>query len=182
MRTKTNHLIMLMLLSAILLLSSCSKQAPNFAEKVGSPAVSEQIPLPADTAPQISSPPTQSVESTPPPAVISNPIPVNSNQNVINPQNKTNTSKNHFVVIEGFAFSPENTTIKKGDSITWVNRDSAIHTVISEPSADPAFVPFIQSGDLLTGSIYSVTFNEAGSYGYLCGIHHSMHGTILVKE
>jgi plastocyanin len=37
------------------------------------------------------------------------------------------------------------------------------------------------SSPLTTGSSYTRTFATPGTYAYVCGIHASMHGTIVVN-
>lgn len=79
----------------------------------------------------------------------------------------------HEVDIADFAFSPAELTITVGDTVTWTNRDSMIHTATS---VDGAF----DSGDLDEGESYSLTFTAAGTYDYLCTPHPSMTGRIVV--
>ena len=78
------------------------------------------------------------------------------------------------VVISNFAFSPQNLTIKKGTTVTWINRDSAGHTVTADAMGPT-------SATLGTGDSYSYTFNTAGIYGYHCSIHPMMTGTVVVQ-
>jgi plastocyanin len=78
------------------------------------------------------------------------------------------------VVIQDFAFSPETVTVKVGSAITWTNGDGFAHSV---KSADGSFV----SQDLQQGQTYSSTFTAPGSYAYVCGIHNSMTGTVVVE-
>lgn len=78
------------------------------------------------------------------------------------------------VEIKDFAFSPETVTVKVGSAITWTNGDGFAHSV---KSADGSFV----SQDLQQGQSYSATFSAPGSYAYVCGIHNSMTGTVVVE-
>ncbi len=78
------------------------------------------------------------------------------------------------VSISGFAFSPGSLSVKVGTTITWTNKDAAIHTVTSDDGK------FTSSENLGQGATYSFTFNTAGSYPYRCAIHPSMTGTITV--
>jgi len=80
------------------------------------------------------------------------------------------------VLIEGFAFDPPQLTVPVGTTVTWTNQDGATHTATA---ADGAF----DSGNLSGGSgTYSHTFTTAGTFDYLCSIHPSMQGTIVVTE
>jgi len=81
------------------------------------------------------------------------------------------------ITIKDFAFSPAALTVKTGTTVTWVNDDSAPHTVVSD---DGAPVPFT-SAQLATGASFQQTFTQAGTYPYHCSIHPSMKGTIVVE-
>jgi plastocyanin len=78
------------------------------------------------------------------------------------------------VNISGFAFDPPTVTIKVGDTVTWTNQDAAVHTVAA---ADNSWT----SADLAKGASYSHTFTSAGTFAYICGVHHSMKGTVVVQ-
>lgn len=78
------------------------------------------------------------------------------------------------VSIVGFAFEPATITVKTGETVTWTNQASADHTVVAD---DGSF----QSGDLATGATFTHTFDAPGTYAYRCGIHPSMHGTVVVE-
>lgn len=84
-------------------------------------------------------------------------------------QNTANT-----VNIQNMAFSPSTLNVKVGTTVTWVNRDSTAHDVVSDTG-------LFNSGNLNNGQSYSYTFNQAGSFPYHCGIHPSMTGTIVVS-
>jgi plastocyanin len=77
-------------------------------------------------------------------------------------------------VIKDFAFSPDTVTVKVGGDVTWTNNDPFAHSV---KSADGTFV----SQDLSPGQTFSATFNTAGTFAYVCGIHPFMAGTIVVE-
>jgi len=78
------------------------------------------------------------------------------------------------VEIKDFAFSPETVTVKVGSAITWTNGDGFAHSV---KSADGSFV----SQDLQQGQTFTTTFTAPGTHPYVCGIHDSMTGTVLVE-
>jgi plastocyanin len=77
------------------------------------------------------------------------------------------------VEIAGFAFAPDASDVKVGDSVKWTNQDGATHTVTAD---DGAF----DSGNLAGGKSFSFTFEEAGTFAYHCNIHQSMTGTVVV--
>ena len=77
------------------------------------------------------------------------------------------------VTIKNFAFNPGNLTVAKGTTVTWKNDDSATHRI---KSGDGSF----DSKDLKNGDSFDHTFDTAGSFDYICGIHPSMKGKITV--
>jgi len=84
------------------------------------------------------------------------------------------------VEIQNFAFVPANLAVTRGTSVTWVNQDSASHTVVSDAFGQTAQGAYFRSNSLSKGSVYSFTFADAGTYQYHCGVHPSMRGTVTV--
>ena len=79
----------------------------------------------------------------------------------------------HTVTIEGMKFSPPALSIAVGDTVTFVNQDSAPHTATAEGTFD--------TGRLSQGQSDQVTFDAAGSFAYVCTVHPAMKGTITVQ-
>ena len=79
------------------------------------------------------------------------------------------------ISIKGNAFSPDNLSIKVGDTVTWINNDSYAHTV---KAAKGEF----DSGNIANGAKFSFTFDKEGTYDYICGIHTFMTGKIVVTK
>jgi len=77
------------------------------------------------------------------------------------------------VTIKDFAFDPGDLTVAKGTTVTWKNDDSATHRI---KSGDGSF----DSKDLKNGDSFEHTFDTAGTFDYICGIHPSMKGKITV--
>jgi len=78
------------------------------------------------------------------------------------------------VTIADFAFDPAELEVAAGATVTWTNNDSATHTVESDDET-------LMSDDLPNGATYEMTFDEPGTYEYVCGIHPNMAGTVIVK-
>jgi len=79
------------------------------------------------------------------------------------------------VQIVNFEFQPQKLTVKAGTTVTWTNRDTAIHAVKdTSPLATPV------SKDLAQGDTFSITYSQPGSYPYICGIHNYMTGSVEV--
>ena len=80
------------------------------------------------------------------------------------------------VNIQNFAFAPASVTINAGDSVRWTNLDGVSH---SARSVNDSF----NTGTLSLGQSGTVTFNTAGTFDYICGIHGaSMSGTVIVRS
>lgn len=77
------------------------------------------------------------------------------------------------VAISGFSFSPRTVTVGVGDSVTWTNSDAQTHTATSGTAWD--------TGDIGNGESASITFRRAGTYDYICAIHPTMTGTVVVR-
>lgn len=99
------------------------------------------------------------------------------------PQSSTDNTKvssqNYNIVIENFLFNPAELDIKKGDTVIWTNQDSAPHNIL-ESATQSSKISF-QSEILSKGQNFSFTFNDAGTFNYICGIHPYMKGKIVVK-
>lgn len=82
------------------------------------------------------------------------------------------------VGVKDFAFSPKSIDVKTGTTVTWTNRDGFDHSVqIDELKlVGPKFGPVTQPGT------FSHRFDDPGTYAYICGIHNSMKGTVVVTS
>ena len=76
------------------------------------------------------------------------------------------------VAISGSSFSPRTVTVNVGDSVTWTNSDAQAHTATGDGW---------NTGDLGTGDSGTITFQSAGTFDYICGIHPAMTGTVIVR-
>jgi plastocyanin len=75
-------------------------------------------------------------------------------------------------------FVPEELTALPGTGITWINDDSAVHSVKMIGNATGMF----NSGDILPGSQWSYTFGQReGRYEFACSYHPEMKGAIIIK-
>ena len=79
------------------------------------------------------------------------------------------------VTIDNFAFAPATLTVKAGTTVTWTNKDEEPHTVAA---SDGSF----HSPGMGTGATFTHTFSTAGTFDYVCSIHPSMHGTVVVTQ
>src|SRR3989344_3814007 len=145
----------------ISLFSACTayQAAPSAPTPAATPTAAIQK---EDTSPiaQPETPPATTTPSVTPPV------------NVIAPAE--NLAINKEVDISGFAFNPSTLTITKGTTVAWTNKDSARHDVVSDTRA---FV----SERLSQDGAFEYTFDTSGTYRYICSIHPSMKGTIIVE-
>jgi len=89
----------------------------------------------------------------------------------------------------GLAFEPKETTVCKGDSVTWKNNRLGPHNVVFNPDDVPSGVdasaistPEYIGGE---GETYTVKFDKAtGDYGYYCEPHQGagMIGLVTVMS
>ncbi|MCL5773906.1 MAG: cupredoxin domain-containing protein [Firmicutes bacterium] len=79
-------------------------------------------------------------------------------------------AETYTVIVKEFAFSPNNLSVKSGDTVIWQNQDPYTHDVTGEGWGGP----------LPAGASYTYTFTTEGRYKYHCSIHPSMEGTIAV--
>jgi plastocyanin len=79
------------------------------------------------------------------------------------------------VTMEGIEFNPAEITVSAGDTVTWTNNDSVGHDVTADQfsSGDP--------GGIGNGDTFEHTFDEAGTFDYVCTVHPGMEGTVTVE-
>jgi plastocyanin len=90
------------------------------------------------------------------------------------PKKDDDDGKGGRVTIQNLAYSPAKVTIKKGEKVTWTNKDNQDHTVNESAGV-------FTSGNIKPGKSYSYTFDKAGTYSYKCKHHPRMKGTVEVK-
>jgi len=77
--------------------------------------------------------------------------------------------------IANFEFKPQTAVVKPGTTVTWTNADSSIHDIKdTSPLATPV------SPSMSQGDTFSITYNQPGTYSYVCGIHPYMTGSVEV--
>ena len=80
---------------------------------------------------------------------------------------------NASVDIANVAFDPEALSISVGTTVIWTNREAIPHTVTAD---DGSF----DSGTLNQGETFEFTFDTVGTFDYVCAIHPSMQGSVVV--
>ena len=72
--------------------------------------------------------------------------------------------------------------VDAGSTITWTNRDEALHTVTGTDvrSGRPGAGSWGSLEELSQNQTFSHTFNDAGVYPYYCMLHPGMIGAVVV--
>lgn len=78
------------------------------------------------------------------------------------------------VKIADFDFAPAALTVAPGTEVKWTNAGQALHTVTGDGGLD--------SGTLRSGQGYRHTFNDVGTFSYVCDFHPDMTATVKVAE
>ena len=90
------------------------------------------------------------------------------------PKPKAIAAASGSVTIADFSFTPATITVDVGDTVTWNNNGPTPHSATSTNGA-------FDTGILRKGQSGSHTFNEAGSYSYICTPHPFMKATVVVQ-
>ena len=80
---------------------------------------------------------------------------------------------------ENICYIPSEIFIEKGEQVTWINEDSAFHSVTSGFYDSPTSL--FDSGHLDPFETYTVTFDESGIFDYFCTLHPWMMGQVIVE-
>ena len=73
---------------------------------------------------------------------------------------------------KSYRFEPKAISVEAGDTVTWTNDDNFTHTVQVDGQEDHE----VDRGDSV-----SITFDEPGTYHYVCTLHRrDMDGTVTV--
>jgi plastocyanin len=80
---------------------------------------------------------------------------------------------------ENRCYIPSEIFIEKGEQVTWINEDSAFHSVTSGFYDSPTSL--FDSGHLDPFETYTVTFDESGIFDYFCTLHPWMMGQVIVE-
>ena len=115
-------------------------------------------------------------------------------------ENSEQITENSGNVIEitSSEFAPETLTISKGETVTFINKDTEEHWPASAMHPTHTFYPgsdiakcfddetdkstlFDSCSGLSEGESWSFTFNEVGSWGYHDHLNANLHGKIIVE-
>ncbi len=82
------------------------------------------------------------------------------------------------VAVKDFVFAPTVIKVKAGETVTWTNEDEFDHSV----QIDSLELEGIKFGPMTMPASFSHQFSKPGTYEYLCGVHNSMTGTVIVTS
>ena len=77
------------------------------------------------------------------------------------------------MTIDGSTFGPSSITVRKGDTVTWVNKDPFPHTATAAGTFD--------SKSIAANAKWSWKAGETGVYPYICTLHPNMKGVLKVE-
>ena len=79
----------------------------------------------------------------------------------------------HTVVIEGTNYAPATLTVKRGDTVVWMNKDPFPHTVTVKGVFD--------SHNIGASRSWKYAARKTGEFNYICTLHPTMKGTLKVE-
>jgi LPXTG-motif cell wall-anchored protein len=149
---------------------------PAPAEPAPAPVPAEPAPAPAQPAPAEQAPAPAPAEPAPaeetPAATPAEPVAQTKKRKAGKPAAVAAATEN--VTISDFQFTPAQITVQQGDTVTWTNEGPTAH---SATASDGSF----DTGIFSAGGSRSQTFDEAGTFAYICTPHPNMHGTVVVE-
>ena len=80
----------------------------------------------------------------------------------------------YTVVIEQMRFNPPALTVRRGDHVTWVNKDLFPHTASANSKA-------FDSRSIAPDAAWTYVAGQPGSYPYRCSFHPAMGGILTVR-
>ena len=78
------------------------------------------------------------------------------------------------IEIRNFQFAPATLEVRSGATITWVNEDEEIHSIVSSQG-------LFTSPGLDAEQHFSYRFEKPGTYEYRCALHPQMKGMVVVR-
>lgn len=81
----------------------------------------------------------------------------------------------HVIEIRGMAFQPAELTVTRGDTVVWINRDIVPHTATTSGKRG------WDAGTLSQAENGRVVLRDAGTVHYVCQLHPTMRGTLIVR-
>ena len=160
---------LLLIVVFALFLSACGNAAETTLEVTEAPEMeeteqSEPVPDPTEL------PATEEPKVTEEPLVTEEPMVTDE------PESGSTQS----VRVVDSAFEDREITVTVGTTVMWTHSGNFPHTVTADDSS-------FDSGNLASGNVFSVTYNEVGTFPYYCSYHggpngSGMAGVVIVTE
>ena len=129
-------------------------------------AVPASAPEPAAAPPPAAPPPAPAETAPAEPAEARDPAPA--------PKLTVAAAASGSVTISDFEFTPASITVDVGDTVTWSNAGPTAHSATATGGS-------FDTGIFSEGQSRSHTFQEAGTFAYICTPHPQMKGTVTVQ-
>jgi plastocyanin len=85
------------------------------------------------------------------------------------------------VDIKDLAYSPASIQVAPGDTVTWTNSEEIMpHDVTSGTFGQPDVGQLFASEIMMPGNTFTATFSEPGEFVYVCKLHPTMTGVVIV--
>jgi LPXTG-motif cell wall-anchored protein len=137
------------------------------------PAPAEPAPAPAQAAPAEPAP-AETAPAEPAPAPAEPQVVLDERDGTGPAKPKAIAAASSSVTIADFSFAPGSITINQGDTVTWTNNGPTPHSATATNGS-------FDTGIFPKGQSRTHTFNEAGTFSYICTPHPYMKGTVVVQ-
>ena len=87
---------------------------------------------------------------------------------------RAKAAADQMVTISDYGFTTADITVQQGDEVTWVNDGPSSHSATAD---DGSF----DTGVFAAGESRSVTFEDVGTFAYICTPHPQIEGTVVVE-
>lgn len=114
-------------------------------------------------------------ETTQPPASTESASPSSASEGAMMKEDK------NLVKVSATGFTPQNLTVKAGNTVTWMNGDTVDHIVNSAVHPTHQVYPPLNLGVIKSGDKTSLSFPTAGTYKYHDHLNPSATGSVTVQ-
>ena len=83
------------------------------------------------------------------------------------------------IVMRGLRFVPETATLRKGQAVRFVNKDTTAHTILEDVGPRSGIAPLINSPRILPGQAFTYVARNAGKIRFICTLHPTVMSGVL---